>query len=925
LKILTSQRGAGFSRKKIVANRCVDKRLAKIAALEKEASMTSKEQKHNNDQAGGKQKSPIPAVDVQTQRESLLDSLVQRAISDPRLLTPKDTLQLQRTSGNQAVSKMLFGMKPQPVIQAKLTVGAANDRYEREADHVAAQVMRLPDQSAPIAQRVGEEDELQAKPLAASITPLIQRAEEDDELQAKSVTAGAAFAPGADFEDRLAMAHGGGAPLPKTTRDFMEARFGADFSGVRLHKGGEASKLNREISAQAFTRGRDIYLGAGKEEVESNAGRQLLAHELTHTIQQGAAAPLQRRTAAGKMNSIQPAKTTSNLLQSKESDKVIQRDAAGLAKGAGKVIAGVTLGPLWDAGKAFNRKRKGGNLFLGGQGYRRYARQDPRKPDEYRTGAQLVGAYGGTVKGGIGRGVGILSTLTGDIAKYAGWATAVLGITMLATAGTTAVVLAPVATILAGITGVALAAKLGLTALNQAYLANRMDTGASDGDLRKEEKHARSDYGRAAISSAAFVGGGLAAESASGSSVDSAWQETTGQSAASSSLPEVAVGASSEIVTEIGDVAHEESSVTFNEEFAAGEKPKKTIGLKKVLHWLNPVYLLIRMLRQIENMSGALLNTFKKQGEHKERKEQTPGSAKALYKVGDSDSGTEGLGHKGIRSIKNFFRSKEDQLNERDEIQTGTQNGYGRTGLKYFSKTLGGVVGGAIGAAGGAVGGAVTGAYQGMSRLGKAGWEKGNELGGVKGALAGGALAFGGGIAGLLGGAIGGSVLGLGKGAAAGAVGGWRAAEGAPRAGQAVGAGIWDKTQGASDKMTETVGKIPVLGKPLAATLGLGAGVIRAGLSLGAGATAAAGQIAVAGIGAGLGAAKATSEAVNANMSGDNLPASLTTADRVQPEAIPAGGYGFMDSLKEFHVRTKNYLKQGEDGLKDVEKKLGTP
>jgi hypothetical protein len=69
----------------------------------------------------------------------------------------------------------------------------------------------------------------------------------------------------------------------------MEPRFGADFSSVRLHADSEAADLNRQVSAQAFTLGRDIYLGAGKTDVTSDSGKHLLAHELTHVVQQGGA------------------------------------------------------------------------------------------------------------------------------------------------------------------------------------------------------------------------------------------------------------------------------------------------------------------------------------------------------------------------------------------------------------------------------------------------------------------------------------------------------------------------------------------------------------------------------------------------------------------------------------------------------------
>ncbi len=67
----------------------------------------------------------------------------------------------------------------------------------------------------------------------------------------------------------------------------MENRFGADFSGVRIHKGDYASGLSDRLHAQAFTTGNDIYFNSGKYDPGTNQGKKLIAHELTHTIQQG--------------------------------------------------------------------------------------------------------------------------------------------------------------------------------------------------------------------------------------------------------------------------------------------------------------------------------------------------------------------------------------------------------------------------------------------------------------------------------------------------------------------------------------------------------------------------------------------------------------------------------------------------------------
>ena len=66
----------------------------------------------------------------------------------------------------------------------------------------------------------------------------------------------------------------------------MSAKFGVDFSGVRIHDDSEAVGLAKELQAQAFTHGRDIYFNEGKFDPESGAGKNLLAHELTHVVQQ---------------------------------------------------------------------------------------------------------------------------------------------------------------------------------------------------------------------------------------------------------------------------------------------------------------------------------------------------------------------------------------------------------------------------------------------------------------------------------------------------------------------------------------------------------------------------------------------------------------------------------------------------------------
>lgn len=239
---------------------------------------------------------------VQPEQVNPMNSLARVQGSPASELSASDILSLQRTAGNRAVGQILaqriqHHQQGRLTIQAKLTVGAADDHYEREADRVAATVVQTSaPSSAGIQRQMSPEDDeqemLQTKPLVTSITPLVQRQEapekeeEDDDLQTKRIAHGAGFEASSEIEGRLRMNKGGGHPLPADVRSFMEPRFGADFADVRVHADGQATELNHELRAQAFTQGSDIYFREGSYSPRTESGMQLLAHELTHVVQQ---------------------------------------------------------------------------------------------------------------------------------------------------------------------------------------------------------------------------------------------------------------------------------------------------------------------------------------------------------------------------------------------------------------------------------------------------------------------------------------------------------------------------------------------------------------------------------------------------------------------------------------------------------------
>jgi Domain of unknown function (DUF4157) len=192
-------------------------------------------------------------------------------------------------------------------IQTKLEVGDPDDRFEQEADRVANEVMGTwPTQTAvPHVQRMSESGlELEEEEEAAIRTkPARDQPAHDSHLNAGHANSITSPQPGT--------------PLPEHPRALMEQRLGADFSDVRTHTGAEATDLNRRLHSQAFTYGRDIWFGAG----ESPANLRLLAHELTHVVQQTGfvGSLIQRQTLTpAQLGSIGPLTTQSGVVLPEE-------------------------------------------------------------------------------------------------------------------------------------------------------------------------------------------------------------------------------------------------------------------------------------------------------------------------------------------------------------------------------------------------------------------------------------------------------------------------------------------------------------------------------------------------------------------------------------------------------------------------------
>jgi hypothetical protein len=213
--------------------------------------------------------------------------LVQRFAQSFAPLNPDEAMRLQRTLGNHALGRLVqrrISNSPEPApsgpdaattVPPKLVLGPAGDRHEREAEQMAQHVLEM------------------GGTVAGSPTDAVERRREEPQRQAWIQPAALNSRPGESgvsvprgLETAIERARPAGRPLPDRVRDRMEEAFGADFDAVRIHADMQSDRLNRALQARAFTTGHDLFFRNGAYAPQGPEGQRLLAHELTHVVQQ---------------------------------------------------------------------------------------------------------------------------------------------------------------------------------------------------------------------------------------------------------------------------------------------------------------------------------------------------------------------------------------------------------------------------------------------------------------------------------------------------------------------------------------------------------------------------------------------------------------------------------------------------------------
>jgi hypothetical protein len=213
--------------------------------------------------------------------------------------------------------------------QPKLAINQPDDVYEPEADAMADHVMRMSDATA--------NNKSFFTPSISSIQRKCAHCEEEDKKMQRKEDGNGSPDASAHVEDYVNSLSGNGNPMNEDEKSFFESRMGYDFSGVRLHTDSAAAKSAQSINALAYTTGNNIVFNHEQYAPDTDSGKRLLGHELTHVVQQSDAASYQSPGLAIRRklrNAIQRAPVNTNWGTFKDESYVTLNNAAGKAIGA---------------------------------------------------------------------------------------------------------------------------------------------------------------------------------------------------------------------------------------------------------------------------------------------------------------------------------------------------------------------------------------------------------------------------------------------------------------------------------------------------------------------------------------------------------------------------------------------------------------
>jgi hypothetical protein len=233
--------------------------------------------------------------------EKEADAVADKVVSQPESRTNQPVVQKLSTvdskvmdSTNDSRNVEYKRMQEKPLIQksdaSKKEEGKPVQKVsaEEEKDKVQKKGDMPKEEEKPLVQKAGDVKKEEEKLVQKMEGPVKEEEDKKKSAAVQTKREGNVNTTSPQVTSKIANAGGKGKALPGKTLQEMNASFGRDFSEVRIHNDSEAADLSQDLQALAFTHGRDIYFNSGKFDTSSGEGKHLLAHELTHVVQQGA-------------------------------------------------------------------------------------------------------------------------------------------------------------------------------------------------------------------------------------------------------------------------------------------------------------------------------------------------------------------------------------------------------------------------------------------------------------------------------------------------------------------------------------------------------------------------------------------------------------------------------------------------------------
>lgn len=229
-----------------------------------------------------------PGDKYEQEADAMADSVVNNS-NNTSGVQQKEISSIQRESLATPLEDEKLGtaeqrMEEDKLVQEKPEIQTMREKEEEETPGV--QTMGEEKEEEMPVQEMHEEEELQMQEEEEEEPEMQMQEEEEEETPVQTKSEGSSATASAQVSNTIAQSKGKGKPLAPKMQAEMESKFGADFSGVNIHTDQQAVEINKNLHAQAFTHGKDVYFNSGKYNPETGSGKHLLAHELTHVVQQ---------------------------------------------------------------------------------------------------------------------------------------------------------------------------------------------------------------------------------------------------------------------------------------------------------------------------------------------------------------------------------------------------------------------------------------------------------------------------------------------------------------------------------------------------------------------------------------------------------------------------------------------------------------